>query len=189
MDERLEHREGLPEPLRVLLKEYPREAWVSTDTFSGLIKFWLDRHLMFRRLMSIMSTETEAVLDKSMDPQRFGANFSRYGGMFLQDLHMHHTIEDTQYFPKLKDLDARITRGFDILDKDHHAIDGHLATFADDANAALRALHKPGELPAKELDALRHRLTRLNGFLDRHLVDEEELVVPVLLAHPRPDIM
>lgn len=171
------------------MEEYPREAWESADTFSGLIKFWLDRHLMFRRLMSIMTSETEAVLDKSMDPQRFGANFSRYGGMFFQDLHMHHTIEDTQYFPKLKDLDARITRGFDILDRDHHAIDGHLATFADDANAALRALQKGGDLPEPELDRLHKRLIRLDGFLDRHLVDEEELVVPVLLANPRTGLM
>jgi hypothetical protein len=32
--------------------------------------------------------------------------------------------------------------------------------------------------------SLEAELVRLRGFLDRHLTDEEELVVPVILANP-----
>lgn len=178
----LEHRDGLPEPLRVLLEEYPKEAWADHDNFSALIRFWLDRHIMFRRLIETLTSEAEVALDGNMAPDVFAKHLSRYGGMFLNELHMHHTIEDTQYFPKLIGLDRRISRGFDILDNDHKAIDGHLAAFAEDANAVLSTFRTSDGLDQR-IATLHSRLGRMEGFLNRHLEDEEELVVPVLLAH------
>ena len=59
----LSDRQPLPEALGVLLDEYPREAWDSSDNFGGLIRFWLDRHLMFRKLMASLQGETERALD------------------------------------------------------------------------------------------------------------------------------
>ena len=35
----LSHRTALPDALRVLLAEYPREAWEADPTFSALIRF------------------------------------------------------------------------------------------------------------------------------------------------------
>jgi hypothetical protein len=35
---------------------------------------------------------------------------------------------------------------------------------------------------------LEAELVELQAFLDRHLTDEEELVVPVILAHPEADL-
>ena len=178
----LEERSGLPDALRVLLESYPREAWEADPNFSGLIRFWLDRHLMFRRLTATMASEAERALDGDLAPEVFAAHLSRYGSMFAGELHGHHMIEDAHYFPHLKGLDPRLVRGFDILDRDHHAIDAHLQTFADDANAALRAVAaRTGHKDATA--AFRSGLARLDGFLDRHLTDEEELVVPVLLKH------
>ena len=63
-DIRLDKRKGLPEALRVLLEEYPRENWSSDRGFNGLIKFWLERHMMFRQLLDSMVNDTQAVLDK-----------------------------------------------------------------------------------------------------------------------------
>ena len=45
-------RAGLPDALRVLLADYPREGWESHPHFTGLVRFWLDRHLMFRPLQA-----------------------------------------------------------------------------------------------------------------------------------------
>lgn len=178
----LETRPALPEALRVLLKEYPREAWEADPNFSGLIRFWLDRHMMFRRLVATMKSEAEHALDRSMEHRVFGAHLSRYGSMFIGELHGHHSIEDAHYFPVMKTLDRRIEKGFDILDLDHHAIDGHLAEFAEAANGALRLI--AGGDPATDAIAAFHaELLRVEGFLDQHLVDEEELVVPVLLKY------
>ena len=48
----LADRKKLPDALRVLLEDYPRDGWELDPGFDGLVRFWLDRHLMFRRLMS-----------------------------------------------------------------------------------------------------------------------------------------
>jgi iron-sulfur cluster repair protein YtfE (RIC family) len=182
LSEALEQRTALPDALRVLLQDYPREAWESNANFSALIRFWLDRHLRFRRMMGMMREETEQVLDRAIEARGYGARLGRIGSMFMGELHGHHSIEDAHYFPHLKVLDARIGRGFDILDLDHQAIDGHLAGFAEEANAVLARIGA-GEAARDELGRFGEGLVRLEGFLNRHLVDEEELVVPVLLRY------
>lgn len=178
----LENRAGLPDAIRVLLDEYPREAWEADPNFSGLIRFWLDRHLMFRRLVGVMRDETGQALDAELEPRVFAAHLSRYGSMFTSELHGHHSIEDAHYFPTLKTLDARVARGFDILDSDHHALDGHLSDFADAANAVLRSV-AAGTDSRDPVAAFGRHLARMETFLDRHLVDEEEIIVPVLLRY------
>ncbi len=181
-DLNLETRTGLPDPLRVLLAAYPRDGWTTDPGFDDLIRFWLDRHLMFRRLLAEMTKTSEALLDHKAEPQRFGTAMSRYGGMFVNQLHQHHQIEDTHYFPVLMQKDDRVARGFDILDADHHAIDRHLSDFVDHANGALQKLDDRDRLQAATGDLHQH-LELLKRLLDRHLTDEEELVVPVILKY------
>lgn len=175
----LETRTGLPDPLRVLLEAYPRGGWEGDPGFDGLIRFWLERHLMFRQLLELLHGETEALLDARLDPAAYAPRLSRFGSLLLQELHTHHHVEDAHYFPRIRDCEARVASGFDILDRDHHALDGHLNAFAEAANGALRGLGQ-GKDAAAPLHTELGRLTRL---LDRHLTDEEELVVPVLLRH------
>jgi len=98
----------------------------------------------------------------------------------VNDLHGHHQIEDGHYFPLLAARDARITRGFDILDRDHQALDGHLEAFVKAANLAL-SQRADRDRMQDGAGAFRAELARLDRLLDRHLNDEEELVVPVLL--------
>lgn len=178
----LHTRERLPDALRVLLAEYPRGGWEADPGFDGLIRFWLDRHLMFRRLMHEMRKGTEDVLDRSTAPDRYLAMVSRYGGMFVNGLHEHHTIEDTYYFPKLAQRDARIEKGFDILDKDHHAIDAHLSDFVSHANDVIAHGDNRDKLQ-NAAGAFQVQLIGLEQLLNRHLLDEEELIVPVILKY------
>lgn len=177
----LESRDRLPDALRVLLEDYPREAWEADPGFGGLVQFWLQRHLMFRRMMELMSTETETMLDGG-EAARFGQAVSQIGSRFVGELQMHHQIEDAHYFPVLAAHDPRIRKGFEILDKDHHALDGHLAGFVSSANAALQGLSS-AEDPKRLVSGFQDELARLTALMDRHLEDEEELVVPVILAH------
>ncbi len=182
MDYPLETRKGFPDALRVLLEDYPREAWETHVNFSALIRFWLERHLMFRRLLEALESETARALDGNMEARLYAARLSRYGILFVGELHGHHTVEDTHYFPQLKPLEAKLETGFDILDRDHHAIDSHLEGFTNDASAVLRAVSENGDWKA-DTGNFRTGLHRLTRFLDRHLIDEEELVVPVLLKY------
>ena len=181
----IDTRPGLPAALRTLVAEFPRPGWEAHPNFGGLVRFWLDRHLTFRRLTALLDTDTRALIDRSLDPRQFAARLSRFGGMLVGDLHGHHQIEDFQYFPLLARLEPGIARGFEMLETDHHALDARLAAFTEAANAVLRpavdgagyaALREGGAAFAGELGAL-------NRLLDRHLEDEEDLVVPVILRH------
>ncbi|MCK0096917.1 hemerythrin domain-containing protein [Yoonia sp. F2084L] len=183
----LAKRAQLPDALRVLLAEYPRDGWEADPGFDGLIRFWLDRHLMFRRLMREMREGTEALLDRKTAPDRYAAMVSRYGGMFVNGLHEHHTIEDTYYFPKLATKDARIEKGFAILDKDHHDIDAFLASFVDRANEIIQTSADRDTLQTVA-GSFQQELAKLEGLLDRHLIDEEELIVPVILRYGSADL-
>jgi hypothetical protein len=180
MDLALETRDGLPEALHVLLRDYPREAWEQDPHFHGLVSFWLGMHLHFRDALAGMRGDAEAVLDGTLDPQAWAPRLARVGAGFVEHLHGHHGIEDGHYFPLLAARDARLLRGFEILDRDHHALDGHLDAFVGDANAAIRAV-QGGPDPRAQAGRFHDNLLRLDRFLDRHLLDEEDLIVPVIL--------
>jgi len=179
MDLDLSTRTGLPDALRILVEQIPREAWQAHPNFGGMVQFWLERHLMFRQLLDRLETEAQASLSNDLDPKAYAARLSRLGGFFLQQLHGHHHIEDTHYFPRLIQLDPRLERGFGILDTDHHALDGLLNSFADGANAVLQA-PDPKSMRTATGD-LEQQIGRFQTFLNRHLTDEEDLIVPVIL--------
>ncbi len=177
----LDLRTGLPDHLRVLADKYPRDMWQGHPNFNQLTAFWLDRHLMFRKVLDKLIADTQAHLDAKAGP-RYGAELSRYTGFFLQELHGHHGIEDAHYFPQFKPLDARVAGAFDLLDHDHHALDAHLHDLANDTNAVLRAL-QAGHKAQDEAGALLARHEAFQTFLDRHLTDEEEVIVPLVLEY------
>jgi iron-sulfur cluster repair protein YtfE (RIC family) len=182
-DDALETRPGLPDALQVLLRDHPRATWESDPRFHGLVSFWLDRHLAFRHLIGRMQAETRAFLDNAgTDPRTYAGRLSRLGGQFVGDLHGHHMIEDQHYFPRLAAIAPRIGHGFAILDRDHQALDGHIDTFVKGANAILNGLDAPAMLLTR-VGRFGADLDRMDGFLNRHLLDEEDLIVPVILKH------
>ncbi|SFQ96265.1 hemerythrin domain-containing protein [Poseidonocella sedimentorum] len=180
-DLKLETRKGLPEHLRVLAEKYPAPTWAAHPNFNDLTSFWLERHLMFRQLLDKMIADAEVALDGAPGP-RFGAELSRYGGFFLNQLHHHHMIEDDHYFPQFTALDARLERGFEILDADHHALDAHIRDFGQHTNAVLAALQAPGD-KRTALGRLHEVQEDFRKFLHRHLTDEEEIIVPLILEY------
>lgn len=179
----LNYRNGLPDALRVLIKEFPRDAWADHPNYSQLIAFWLDRHLMFRRLVRELSKDADAVLDRAIDPVKYQKRLANFGSQLINGLHGHHQIEDAHYFPVMATLDQKVAAGFTILDTDHHAMDGLLSGLANGANAVLQT--DPNRKSEFETAAAGFQdvLGDFRKMLNRHLVDEEELVVPVLLKY------
>lgn len=174
-------RPGLPDALRVLLAEYARTGWDAHPHVDGLVRFWLDRHLAFRDLLAAMTADAQAVLDGGMEAEAWARRLSRLGGHFVGDLHGHHHIEDDHYFPMLAQIEPRLARGFDLLDSDHHALAAHLDRFVAAANGVLTDWQ--GTKLKDATAAFRATLVDSTRLLDRHLTDEEDLIVPVILAH------
>ena len=165
-------RQALPDALRVLVNEYPRATWPKHQNFGQLVQFWMQRHVMFRQLVDVLRDDAQTLANKDIAFEEYAPRLSHYAGTLLNELHGHHQIEDQHYFPQLVGLDARVARGFDLLERDHEAMDGLLHGMATGANAVL----KGGEV--------QEFLDRLEGFehlLDRHLTDEEDIIVPVIL--------
>lgn len=171
----LTHRDHMPDALRTLLESFPREAWGSHPHFTGLVEFWMDRHLMFRRLMASLQKDAEAAIDRTIDPQTHKGRLSRTGGMLVSQLHGHHQIEDHHYFPALSGMEPKLHSGFEILDADHLALDGLLDRFTRSANDVLQGQGEAGAFHAE--------LVSFDALLHRHLEDEEDLIVPVILKY------
>lgn len=125
-----------------------------------------------------MKAEAEATAEGRIDPVRWRARLSRLGTHLAQDLLGHHQIEDDVYFPKVRRLEPRLVRGFDLLDADHHALDSLLRGFVSGANEA------PGApAPREAAGRFRDSLLPFERHLVRHLEDEEDLIIPVILKH------
>jgi iron-sulfur cluster repair protein YtfE (RIC family) len=176
----LETRAGLPDQLRILAKTYPRTLWRAHPNFSDLTGFWLSRHGMFRDLIMRLQSQSQQFLD-STHP-RFGAELGHYTNFFLNQLQGHHSIEDTHYFPKFAALDTRLEAGFTLLDSDHHALDGHINALANNTNTVLQTL-SAGHDARKSTDMLLQNQLQFAAFLERHLSDEEDLIVPLILEY------
>lgn len=179
MSEALENRARLPDALRILLADYPRDIWQSHHNFDGLTRFWLSRHLEFRRALTLMQGQARAGLDRREDPAEIASRLTRIGRFFTEALHGHHHMEDTHYFPLFTDIEPRLTHGFALLDADHHALDRHLGTL----ETLIAALAAPGADQREALAPVDQHLSDFDTFLDRHLTDEEDLIVPIILKH------
>jgi hemerythrin-like domain-containing protein len=178
----LDVRDGLPDELRVLLTELPRDSWSNHPDFNGLTAFWIERHMLFRKLLTLMKSDAEDLISHAMDPEKFRGRLSHLGSTFVNQLHGHHRVEDDQFFPQLEALEMRLQRGFEMLDRDHHALDGLLSTFTDQANAVLAETADDKNLRERTAQ-FRRDLKGLNRLIERHLTDEEDLVLPIILKH------
>jgi iron-sulfur cluster repair protein YtfE (RIC family) len=174
-------RAGWPEALRVLAETYPRAGWESHPNFDGLTRFWLDRHLWFRDRLLFLTGLAEQLLDRSAEPAALASPVAGRTAEFIDHLHGHHQIEDLHYFPLLAGREPRFSRAFEVLDRDHHALDAAIGSLTEASNALIRAL--PGTPPREAAAGWHRELTAIRRLLDRHLTDEEEIVVPVILRH------
>jgi hemerythrin-like domain-containing protein len=177
----LARRTGWPDDLRVLLARYPREQWDAHANLGEMARFWLSRHAMFRELSVMIEDITARFRTGSLPPAEFARQFVPRLQFVLDQLNVHHQIEDLHYFPIFRAADARLTRGFDVLEGDHQHIHADMARTAETANALLQAfksatdkLHRCGDSYADASGTL------IKGLI-RHLDDEEDLIVPLIL--------
>lgn len=177
----LETRLGLPDDLRFLVEKYPRDSWTGHRNVHGMASMWLQRHDMFRELGGILTGSIADYREGRSDARGFAQFFAPRLNFFLGQLDGHHNIEDHHYFPIFARVETRLKRGFDILDADHHLIHDALEMNAQAANGFLQALSGDADAQRYAADAYTDQNTRLVAMLARHLDDEEDLIIPLIL--------
>lgn len=178
---KLEARVGWPDELRVLLQAYPREVWPGHENLGEMARFWLDRHNGFRQLGGVLLKADSDFREELLTPDEYRRFFAPRLQFFLQGLEGHHQIEDHHYFPVFRAAETRLLRGFDVLEADHEAIHAGMMRVADAANALLGAIEGDPEALRTATNLYAEESERLVRRLHRHLDDEEDLIVPVIL--------
>ncbi len=174
---------NMPDEMRLLLRDYPRDSWEAHPGFKQATQNWLGAHQMFRRLGDITRTNTERFLSKSSAADEFAAELSYYGNIMVGNLHGHHHFEDHSYFPELSAADRRFDVGLEILEKDHQSLNAVLEQFIETSNRVIMLSKLDEKQAYEEAGGLHQVAIAIEAFLDRHLGDEEDLAVPIILHH------
>ncbi|MCI4665913.1 MAG: hemerythrin domain-containing protein [Neomegalonema sp.] len=178
----MDTRDGLPDAFRILLEKHPRASWDAPGAMGPLAAFWLERHLMFRQIIDRLISASESFIDRNCDPRTFAQMSAQLGQVLVGELHGHHHIEDIQYFPVLMSREPRLARAFGLLDADHHALDEALPRFVDASNGVLKA-RRDQALGVDVAASYLRTVSSFQGGLIRHLADEEDIVIPILIEH------
>jgi hypothetical protein len=170
--------ERWPQELTFLLERHPRSSWPARH--SATAEFWLSVHERLRRdCAGIRATADE---HGGAPPRLAVVAAPRLHGL-VAATQGHHQIEDFQYFPAFRRAEPRLSRGFDLLERDHaelrRDIDAALAALAE-LQAAVERSTEPAT-PRFAAERYVGAAAALCSNLLKHLDDEEDLVVPLLI--------
>jgi hypothetical protein len=175
--------DDMPSEMQSLLRTYPRDAWEAHPGFKEKTRHWLGAHRMFRQLSASVRKDTESYLNGDKDAQDCAGRLSYRGGALVGNLHGHHGWEDHSYFPELSAADPRFNAGLAVLEKDHADLDVVLDSFTRTANRTIKLIQLDETAAREEAGKLHGVALTIEAFLQRHLTDEEELAVPIILHH------
>jgi hypothetical protein len=175
--------DDMPTEMQSLLRDYPRDAWDAHPGFKEKTRHWLGAHPMFRQLSASVRQDTDSYVNGDQDGTDYAGRLSYRGGALIGNLHGHHGWEDHSYFPELSAADPRFDAGLEILEKDHAALDVVLDSFTRTANRTIKLVQLDESAAREEAGILHGVAETIEAFLKRHLTDEEELAVPIILHH------
>ncbi len=175
--------DDMPAEMRSLLDDYPRDRWEGHAEFKDKTRQWLGAHQMFRRRSATVRKDTESYLDGNKDAEDYVSRLVYQGSALVGNLHGHHGWEDHSYFPELSAADSQFDAGLEILQKDHTALNEVLDSFTETANRAVAMIQLDDKQSRSEVGKLHTAAETIEAFLQRHLSDEEELAVPIILHH------
>ncbi|MFW2542572.1 hemerythrin domain-containing protein [Primorskyibacter sp. 2E107] len=173
----------MPAEMQILLDRYPRDSWEAHPGFREKTRHWLGAHQGFRRVAERIRLDTEALLNKDIALDDYVGRLSYFGGNLVGNLHGHHGWEDHSYFPELAAADPRFDAGLAVLEQDHADLDRVLDDFTRRANRVIKLSDLDATQALDEAGTVHDTGSVIEAFLKRHLTDEEELAVPIILHH------
>jgi len=163
----------------VLLKRYPREGWASNASLD--VAFWLEVHRRFRHECAALQSFADDYRQQRLPVRDLAIVAAPRLSGLLTDLRGHHQVEDFHYFPVFRRLAPQLAVGIDVLEHDHSDLDQD-ALAARNALRELRAALTQGDATAAlAAQQFVTAASQLCVRIARHLNDEEDLVVPLLL--------
>ncbi|ADZ71796.1 hemerythrin domain-containing protein [Polymorphum gilvum] len=178
----LDSRGGLPAEWLFLLENHPRSGWRGHPNLGPMADFWLARHQGFRDLGTVLDDALAGFREGRLEARSFATFFAPRLQHFLTELHHHHMIEDHHYFPVFAAAERRLAAGFDLLEADHELIHERIQRVVGRANDLLAALGGiDRDRVRRAADAYADDGGLLLRGLVRHLDDEEDLIVPLIL--------
>lgn len=181
-DNHINHRQKLsPEIRQSLLPENVREEWPGHPRLGGGAGFWQSVHRDLLKGSATLCKGLESLLDvpeAELADKPSVQRLVRYGSSLVGFAHHHHEIEDHNYFPQFRALYPNLDRAMTLLDCDHRILDQAL-------NDTELALGKLGHVPVTHdrLAEIYRGGQALDQILNRHIWDEEDIVIPILLSH------
>src|SRR6476646_7151434 len=98
-----------------MLTRYTREHWDAHPNLGAMARFWLSRHAMFRELSAAIEGITMNFRAGQLPPAEFARQFVPRLQFMLDQLNVHHQIEDLHSSPIYPTAAARPARGFHLL--------------------------------------------------------------------------
>mgnify|MGYP001556727453 CR=1 FL=1 len=163
---------------------FPRERW--TEALPESAAFWLQMHAGFRAQQRHMADAAARWRSGALDPHGLHGTLIPTLQAFLQHLDGHHRIESGHYFPQFRLIEPRIQPGLDLLDRDHDAIHAHLDALYQSAVAFHQGVAAQSPGASDHAHRLADVLDRAAPGLIRHLDDEEDIVIPLMVLKSGP---
>jgi hypothetical protein len=179
-----------PEPRHArhqeLLERYPHASWRETESSSA--RFWLHVHDGFRYECAALVDLIDELHRGRLEPSALAARAApRLRGTIVH-LHGHHEIEDYHYFPAFRSHEPELAAALDVLEQDHQRLllDMDLASQAAQDLLDAVASNAPDAVTAQRHAAatFARAVGQFCRHLERHLAEEEDLVIPLLLSRP-----
>lgn len=158
-----------------LFNKLPPDQWFSAD-YAYKTSGWLKIHTNIRKRQRILTQISEGYQYGEYDWSAYRSQMLKRINMHILKLHQHHGVEDEGFFPEFIRMYPQLRAGFEILGRDHVRLDALLDKLQVQNDVLARS-----EVEDKALAAQLHQtLGDATDLLLQHLIDEEDLVIPIL---------
>lgn len=180
-DMHVAQRDGLPRAIRPTLLEQTKSDWEGHPRFGGKASFFMNIHRQLldgthdiARYLELLLDEPNADVEGTLRQGNLAAGTRR----LISFAHGHHEIEDHGYFPQFARLYPQLDHALSLLDGDHKILDEAL----HGAEAAIDDLFT-SKIERDKVAELYTHSAALEKILNRHIADEEDVIIPIFLRH------
>ena len=162
------------------LSQWPPQRWTEHPAYHGLARHWQEIHRAMLHNLGVVEHSLRRLADDSLadaDRARMAGQIGIAARQSVDHLHGHPHLEDQSMFPQLVRAAPALARPLSLLEADHVVLNALLGPF-EQALARLPA----ADAAASAWDEVARAGERVTRVARRHIEDEEEIVIPIVLG-------